>query len=187
MIISNQIPTYLGWAYQAYRAGSPQTMRKHALDKTWVSYLVAWVYVLCACPSALLFHAVVERILDLRKMQEANEVACARALRQHYLTSFPAASFRVRQHDCLTLADSWAGLCRLQPGSAREHKLRSHGIVTSLKSISATCGKISRHFFKRWNPSHHPAWIRYGCKVRSFQICLWSLSLTSLSSTARMP
>ena len=67
------------------------------------------------------FHAVVEEIVE--KMQEANEVACIRALRQHYLTSIPATSFHIRQHGCLTLADLWAGLCRLQP---HRHKLKKH-------------------------------------------------------------
>lgn len=49
---------------QAFRKGFPHTMQKYALDKTWVPYLVGWVHILRSCPSALLFHAVVERLLE---------------------------------------------------------------------------------------------------------------------------
>ena len=101
---------------RAYRAGFPETMKKHAVDQTWVPYLVSWVRVLRTCPSALLFHAIVERLLEC--MVEAQEHACADAFRQHYLTSVAAADFDVRGHDNVTLADWWCGVARLQPGSA---------------------------------------------------------------------
>lgn len=101
---------------QVYRAGFPQTIRKHAVDKSWAPYLVSWVHVLRAFPSALLFHGIVERLLE--SLVAAGEGSCATAFRQHYLTRASAVAFNVRGNDDLTVADWWAGLRRLQPGSA---------------------------------------------------------------------
>lgn len=81
---------------QAYPAGFLRTLRQHALDKAWVSYLVASHGCMFFAPVRLFccFMLVLRGFEE--KMQEADEVACARALQQHYFTSVPPASVRVQ-------------------------------------------------------------------------------------------
>lgn len=57
-------PHFMRTLLQTYRTGFPQAMQKRALDPSWPPYLVSWVYVLRSCPSPLLFHTAVERLVE---------------------------------------------------------------------------------------------------------------------------
>ena len=130
-----RVPASPDETVQTYRTGFPQAMQKRALDLSWPPYLVSWVYVLRSCPSPLLFHTAVERLVESLLASDPPETDCVQALRQYYLTVVPGRKYHIRQLESLISADWWCGLARLQPGSAsgtqaqetwHRHKLKKY-------------------------------------------------------------
>eukprot|EP00438_Fugacium_kawagutii_P010969 Skav217175 [mRNA] locus=scaffold5232:11304:13991:+ [translate_table: standard] len=148
----------------AYRAGALSTMKKHlsAPGQKLVPLIERTMFCMRSLPTALLFHSVASLMLDTLEAQVPSEKKAADMFQQYYLVKMSPADAHSQfgidlppeASPFVLSADWWAGLQRLQPGSAsgtqaqeswHRHKLKAYlGLRSNLDSFGASLGKFTQ-------------------------------------------
>ena len=108
----------------AWRTGIFNVVQRHLLHPDHIDTVRQWIRSLRAQPTALLFTSLSTWFFEI--LEKLNEVAACAAIKKHYYRKMPAAEARRRfelqswpgDPAYIWMADWWAGLEQLQPGSA---------------------------------------------------------------------